>query len=266
MASTKHSLEQRTSPLPSGAKGGIPVASSTTDTTWHPVGADGKVLTADSSATNGISYQYIGALPSGLVTLKETVFAGLTPQSFSTGTTTTLDGSGYTCTLTGNGAADIVASGLRLRQGTTSGAGFQTMAIATGNTGPFVSYVGEGRWRRGSWAFWTRLASYDFTNTSAQVFGVIGELAHLTGLRWGISHRKNRNANGAPNTTVGGSCWDYFWNGIDISVNSYFGISSADVICTYVRCPDMVDIYIGTYSGGWPTMESMTLWATVRMQ
>jgi hypothetical protein len=140
------------------------------------------------------------------------------------------------------------------------------MSIAPGNTGEFVTQLTEGRWRRQSWAFWTRLASFDYTNTAGVVLGVIGELAHLTGTRWAVSHRRNRNSGGAPNTTTGGLCWDYWWNGVDVAPGTYFGISTADVICTYVRQPDMVDIYLGNYSGGWPTMESMTLWATLRMQ
>src|ERR1019366_4004500 len=39
-----------------------------------------------------------------LRTLKETVFAGITPTGYSNGTTTTIDGSGYTCAVPGNGA------------------------------------------------------------------------------------------------------------------------------------------------------------------
>lgn len=221
-------------------------------------GAGGTVTTLANSADSDAPAR------DTLRVIKETVFAGLGAASYSNGTTTTIDGCGYSCTIAGNGAVDMVATGLRLRQGTTGSTGFQIMSIAPGNTGNFASLLGEARFRRGKWAVWTRLASYDFTNTSGQVLGVIGELAHLTGTKWAISHRRNRNAQGAPNTTTGGLAIDYWWNGSDINPSSYFGVSSADVICTLVRSHDQMDVYYGTYSGGWPTLESMTFWGTIR--
>jgi hypothetical protein len=259
MASTKHSLEQRTSPLPSGAKGGVAVAASTTAVAWQAVGTDGQVLTADSSATNGVSYQNISALPSGLVTLKETVFAGLTPQSLGNGTTTTLDGSGYTVTLAGNGAVDIVATGLRLRQGTTGGAGLQVVQILSGNTGSFKTFFTEERFRRNpqTWAFWSRIASYDYTNTAA---GNVYGFAEMATPKWGCQIGRFRLIKGSPNTATGGLAYDWWWNGAVTNTSTYpsIGVSTNDVMCWLWRTPFYGEVYTGVYSGGWPLIGAMT--------
>ena len=233
-----------------------------TNNTRLPIGADGTALIADSTQTTGLKYDYPGV--GTLRTLKETVFAGITPASYTTGTTTTIDGCGYTCTVAGNGASDLVATGLRLRNGTTSGTAKTRMSIAAGNTGDFNSIVGEARFRRGQFAFWFHMASYNYTNTS----GVIAGSVNVSGTypKWGVSLRQNRNVNGAPNTTTGGIGMSFWWNGTEPSVSSYPGVSTADVWMVFFRTPQVADVYYGTWSSGWPTMESMTLMGNIQMQ
>ncbi len=196
--------------------------------------------------------------------LKETVFAGITPTSYTNGNTYTIDGSAYVCTVAGNGAVDMVATGLRLRQGTTSGTNSQIMKITNGGSGDFLSLVGESRFRRGRWAFWVRLASYNFTNAGTQCYAG-GLLLNSSG-KWGVGLRsRQKNLNGCPNTATGGIAADFWWN-TNPSPSSYPGVSTADVLCAYFRSPEVVDVYYGTYSGGWPTLESMSLMGTIQMQ
>lgn len=225
-----------------------------------PVGTDGQVPKADSTATTGLSYQWprIGTLR----TLKETVFAGITPASYANGSTTTIDGSGYTCSLAGNGTADIVATGLRIRKGTT-GTTEDMMAINPGNTGDIPSIIGEARWRRGQYAIWSHLASYDYTNASNNIYGSFEFGTAYP--KWGVVLRRNKNQQGAPNTATGGLGFTWWWNG-DANVASYPGVTTADVWMAFFRTPWDVDLYYGTWSSGWPTMEAMTLWATLQMR
>ncbi|MEO8273488.1 MAG: hypothetical protein ABI620_05445 [Chloroflexota bacterium] len=199
-----------------------------------------------------------------LVVLKETVFAGIATASYTTGTTTTIDGCGYTCTISGNGTAAIVATGLRLQQGTTSGTGEQSMYVQPGNTGDFASLVGEARFRRGRWASWVRLASYAYTNASGNVNGSM--TTSIAYPKWGVSLRRAKNLNGAPNTATGGIAASFWWNGTEPFTSSYPGVSTVDVWMAYHRSPEIADIYYGTYSGGWPTMESMTFMGSINMQ
>jgi hypothetical protein len=198
-----------------------------------------------------------------LRTLKETVFAGITPASYTNGNTYTIDGCAYTATVPGNGAIDMVATGLRMRRGTTGGTAGEFFDIVPGATGNFASIVGEARFRRGRWGVWSRIASYDFTNTASG--NTWAGLAIVTTYpKWGIQNRNRARAiNGAPNTTTGGIAFDHWLGGSDINPNSYPGVSTADVILTYFRSFDSIEVYYGTYSGGWPTMESMTLMGRV---
>lgn len=229
---------------------------STGDTRVAVDATDGKFLKSDSSNAKGVSYDY--AKYGTLRVLKETVFAGITPASYSNGSTTTIDGSGYTATVAGNGAIDMVAAGLRLRQGTTSSTNFQIMKISAGNTGDFNSFFTEERFRRSGepWAVWVRIASYDYTNTSGIVYGIID----FATPKWGGRMGRLRNALGAPNTTTGGLAYDYWWNGGVNNSSSYssIGVSSNDVMAWVYRTPTLADIYVGTYSGGWPALGSMT--------
>ncbi len=227
------------------------------------VGADGTYLKANSSDAKGVSYDYPGV--GTLRVLKETVFAGITPTSYTNGNTYTIDGSAYVCTVAGNGAVDMVATGLRLRQGTTSSTNSQIMKITNGGTGDFLSVVGESRFRRGKWGFWVRLASYDFTNGGTAVYA--GGLVLNASGKWGVGLRSRvKNFLGAPNSATGGIAADFWWQGANPNPGSYPGVSTADVLLAYFRSPEIIDVYYGTYSGGWPTMEAMTLMGTIQMQ
>ena len=198
-----------------------------------------------------------------LVTLKETVFAGITPTGYSNGVTYTIDGSDYICSFAGNGVVSMKATGLSLVKGTTSGATDSQMKITAGNTGDFLSIVGEGLFRRGSWALWSRMASFDFTGS------FIGNCwcgPYVQGPypKWGFQLRHRcRLINNTPNTTVGGIAFDHWMAGVDQNPNSYPGVSTADVLMAYVRDFNTVDVYYGTWAGAWPTMESMTLMGRV---
>jgi hypothetical protein len=224
-----------------------------------PVGAtDGMSLTVSAAAALGVAWAF-PANTGQLITLKETVFAGITPTGYTTGNTYTIDGSDYLCTVAGNGAADMVATGLRLRRGTTSAANPTSMKITAGNTGDFKTIVGESRFRRGRYAVWIRMASYDFTNTpSGNQWG--GLFPMIPPNKWGFSLRSRvRNLYGAPNTTTGGIAGNHWMFGTVDSANIYPGVSTADVLMGYVEGINSVAIYYGTYSGAWPTMEAMTL-------
>ena len=196
--------------------------------------------------------------------LKETVFAGVATTSYSNGSTYTIDGSVYTCQVVSSGAVDMVATGLRIRQGTTGSTGSSHMKIVNGATGDFLSIVGEARFRRGKWGLWTRMASWDYTNAGTTCFG--GTLAIYAAGKWGVGLRSRvKNLLGAPNSATGGIASDFWWT-TAVTTATYPGVSTADVLLAYFRTPTDVDIYYGTYSGGWPTMESMTLMATMQMQ
>jgi hypothetical protein len=201
-----------------------------------------------------------------LTVLKETVFAGITPQSIANAATPTLDGTVYTGTVATGGAIDIVATGLRIQGGTTLGANYSALSITSGSTGNLGSVITEDRFRRGRWAFWTRIASYNFTNTSTTMIGMMD----LSGSsqKWGLRiHQRSRNTGGTPNTTTGGLSVEYWWNGSLLgSPNGYAGASTDDVLCAYFRAPDQVDVYRGVYSSGWPLLSSMTLVATIKAQ
>jgi hypothetical protein len=193
-----------------------------------------------------------------LTVLKETVFAGITPASYSNSSTTTIDGSAYTAGVPTNGASDIVATGLRLRRGTGSGANATTMTISAGATGDFLSNITEERFRRGRWAVWVRLASYDFTNTaSGNTWGGLALQGPYP--KWGFQLRsRNRSIDGTPNTTTGGIAIDHWMLGADANPSSYPGVTTADVLVAYVSNPSCVDFYYGTYSSGWPLLSAMT--------
>jgi hypothetical protein len=268
-AGTTHYLrEDATWAVPAGGGGGGTVAAKGDIQTYSTtpanlgVGTNGQVPMADSTAAVGLSYQWpaIGTLR----TLKETVFAGITPASYTNGNTYTIDGSGYTCTIGGNGTSAIVAAGLQLRSGTTSGTGNGAiMQITHGATGDFNSIVGEARFRRGRWGFWTHRASYDFTNASGTAYAR-SQVGSTTA--WLVTTGREKNMNGTPNTATGGNACDYYWNTSTPTAVCYPGVSTADVMLTYYRTPEIMDVYMGTWSSGWPTMESMTLIGTINMQ
>jgi hypothetical protein len=77
---------------------------------------------------------------------------------------------------------------------------------------------------------------------------------------------RTKNLWGSPNTSTGGNAVNFEWNGTNPNITSYPGVSTADVFLAYARTPEIVDFYYGTWSSGWPTMESMTLFGTVQMQ
>ncbi|MDD5305604.1 MAG: hypothetical protein PHS14_21095 [Elusimicrobia bacterium] len=227
----------------------------------------GKVTAPGFIVSGAVAGQALDASGAGAIwpgigtlrTIKETVFAGITPASYSNGTTTTIDGCGYTCVVAGNGAVDMVATGLRLRRGTTSGSTASSMTITHGNTGDFVTLLGETRFRRGRWALWIRMASFDYTNTASGNTWA-GLAATIAYPRWGFQLRsRTRSLNGTPNTSTGGVSFNHWMFGTDPAVSSYPGIATPDVLCAFVQDLSYVDVYYGTYSSGWPTIESMTL-------
>jgi hypothetical protein len=197
-----------------------------------------------------------------LRTLKETVFAGIATTGYSNASVTTIDGCDYTCGVATGAAVDMVATGLRIRRGTTSAATTGYMEIKSGATnGSFVSLLGETRFRRGRWGLWVRAASYDFANTgSGTAFAGIAAWSTAASAKWGfVLYSRCRNQNGAPSTTTGGIACDTWMLGSAAGASSYPGVSTADVLCAVVTGLSTVDVYYGTYSSGWPTMESMTL-------
>jgi hypothetical protein len=196
-----------------------------------------------------------------LRTLKETVFAGITPTGYTTGNTYTIDGSDYVCSVAGNGAADMVATGLRLRRGTTSAALATYMNIAPGGAGNFNTIVGEDRVRRGVWALWIRMASYDFTNAaSGNSYGGASVYNTLAAPKWGFELvSRGKNLFGTPNTATGGISFNSFMHGGTANTSGYPGVSTANVIVALVKGLTQVDVYYGTYSDAWPTLDSMTL-------
>jgi hypothetical protein len=205
---------------------------------------------------------WVGPGPGVLRTLKETVFAGIATTGYSNGSTYTIDGCDYTCAVATGAAVDMVATGLRIRRGTTSGATTGYMWIKSNATnGSFVSLLGETRFRRGRWGLWVRAASYDFANTgSGTAFAGLAAWVTAASAKWGFAlYSRERNANGTPSTTTGGIACDSWMLGSAAAASSYPGVSTADVLCAVVTGLSTMDVYYGTYSSGWPTMESMTL-------
>jgi hypothetical protein len=223
----------------------------------------GQVLTATDSTHATWQTPGTGGGGDTFTVLKETVFAGITPTSYSNGSTYTIDGSDYTATVPSGGAVDMVATGLRLRRGTASGSSAASMKIASGATGNFGSIIGEETFRRRKWILWSRIASYDFTNSyGGNNWAGLALLGPYPD--WGVAPRSRaRNINGTPNTTTGGIAFDHFLFGSDVNPTSYPGVSTADVIAVLFHNTSCVDVYFGTYSSGWPALADMTLMGRV---
>ncbi len=200
---------------------------------------------------------------SGLVTAHETTFVGMSTQSFSNGNTYALsDGITYGASLPGGSTAEINANGLRTTFPTTGEVSFYTVLPTL-----FASKLGVSRLRRGEFALWAHVHSYVISNgTSCWAYIMAVGGANYPAHCWGT--RRTRNVQGGVNNSTGSlGTWSAF-NGTD-TANVFGGAPNTvgngstshnaadDVVCMYFNGPLDCTWYYGSYSGGWPTFESL---------
>lgn len=195
--------------------------------------------------------------PGTLNVLQECIYAGLGLQSFTNGQSIALNGVTHVFTIDANGTAAIVAGGLKFT-GTASSSSQQRFATMSGAP---QAALGSARMLRSNWQFWTRHESFDFTSaTAAATF----ERAAGTYPNNGLDMRRAKNINGAPNTNAGAAVAQYGFQGADTSGPNL--VITCDVFMAYLRSPFLYEMYAGTYSAGWPAMESMTFVGEVNIQ
>lgn len=186
-------------------------------------------------------------LEGNLQTVWETSFAGMATQSFTNATPVSLDGITWDPTIPAPATIAIDANGLKFTASNVSESYF-------GMRSSVVSFIGADRWRRGRWGLWSHMAAYDFSFAST-AYALANPSPNYP--YHGLAFGRARTHLGTPNTSAGGIGFQTWWNNTSTSYN--YGASSADVFLHYARSPWEFDLYVGTYSGGWPTMESMTL-------
>lgn len=114
------------------------------------------------------------------------------------------------------------------------------------------------RWERGGWAIMCQYTYNYPTNTTFGYLGLDGTYPYH-----GCTIRRDRNQEGAPNTTSGGITTTYWWN--NAAYYQYGGTTTDDIMCIHCINPFSFNTYTGTYSGGWPKIDAMTSRACVRM-
>lgn len=197
----------------------------------------------------------------GMVVVHETVFAGMSTATYSNGNTPTLsDGIQYGVSIANGAGVQIDANGLKANYPTSG-----EMSFYVNSNTLLADRLGKSRLRRGGWAIWCHLANWSFASTSwAYVIAIGGNnySAHC----WGT--RKTRNTQGGANTANGSLGTWQTWNGSDVS-NVFAGApdttgngstnhsGAEDVVCMYFHDPFRCSWYYGTYSGGWPSFESL---------
>jgi len=203
-----------------------------------------------TNAANSTSYGTMS-------TLHETIFAGMPIQSFTNNVPGVLNGVTWTPQIAAGGAAAIVATGLQLNCPSSG----ESRMSANAQAGPII---GAARWRRGRWAMWGRIASYNFGSVTSGYIDVMNVTAIYP--QHGGCARRSKNTQGAVNTAQGSCVAAYWWNGTEYGVKQLGGDVADDVLVIYARSPYDWDYYHGVWAGGWPAFESLTLGGSVMMR
>ncbi len=228
------------------------------------------LVTADLPSV-GVDYH-------NLVTLKETIFAGLAHGYLDGADYTDYNALGdgisyeiYRSNAGGTHTINIDASGLTLTGNPSATRQWLRINPGGAGSGSIYDVVTPARFRRGAWGIWQYRSSYDFSQatTFAECHlavgvrgGTYGALYNTAPYLFGALRAKNQW--GAPATTAGGlSFGRQFGNGT-LSTQTV-GASTNNVTLLYVRNPYRIDVYFGTWSSGWPTMESMVWAGTIDM-
>lgn len=209
---------------------------------------------AELPSTDALSPGYEGRMHSVL----ETVFAGQSTGNFTNGQTVTYDGVDYAAVVQTGATVGIVASGLKLTGNGTGGVE-SNFAFKTGQNG-IVGLIGQERFRRGRFGIWHRIASYDWSAGTAS-YAFLGSNTNYP--NHGAIMGRARNTQGCPNTAAGGVFCQTWWNGSANNVAT--GTASDDVQLLYWDTPFRCLFLSGTYSGGWPDMENMTVLAMANL-
>jgi hypothetical protein len=209
----------------------------------------------------------------GMVVVHETIFAGMTVASYANGDNPTLsDGLQYQTYLpAGGGTIDIVANGLRVKQGASAESlVFTPVGAVSGNS--VFSLLGNSRLRRGRFALWSRAHSYNLAATGT-----------LTVLRFSGSTNAHsgyivraRNTLSAPNNATGSLVVGAKFAGTEVSTvlsanaetqndGTAAHNGTDDVVCIYYHNNTTFDVYYGAWASGWPTLEDMTFGARCNM-
>lgn len=200
-------------------------------------------------------------------TLHETVFTGMATSTFTSGQVVTLsDGFTYGIGIPTGGSVAITTSGLKHQHPSTS---TETSCVITpannGGYSVFHHVLGPGRLRRGRWGLWCRVSEY----------AMVASAWHYL-LIWGTAYpnsygglRRARNQQGAPNNDTGslvawiGSGGTDSYGILGASSESSSTTNNAhnaaeDCACIYFHNSTLWDIYYGSWSNGWPSLDNMT--------
>jgi hypothetical protein len=191
-------------------------------------------------------------------TLFECVYAGLTPQTFTSGVPATLNGLTHGFLIPSGGAAAIVAGGLKV----TGGSGAETFANMI-DPAALRSIIVPARYRRGRWAYWMKLGSTDFSANSYchAYWGVVNDYPY-----WGHYDSRSRGVRGGNTASAGSLQFAHWFNGSQPGSDTFITDAAADVVCMYFRSPFEVDHYYGGWAGGWPSLDSMAYGGSTSMQ
>jgi hypothetical protein len=200
----------------------------------------------------------LDALVSGgtIEVLNETVFAGMATGALSAGANTLDSRSWYATLGAGGGAAEIVATGLSI----TNGSGETSVVLSAGATG-LSSFLSARDWRRGRVGYWMRTASYAFTS-STTAYAYFSPNMSGWATHW-VAAGRGKNTMGAANTAAGSQLLLTGWLGTQTNYVTTTGAD--DVYLIYQRTPTLFDLYSGVWAGDWPSMDDMTLRGTAHL-
>lgn len=208
----------------------------------------------------------VGGAAAAMSVVHETVFAGMTPQSFTSGVNVTLsDGVVYAPSIPGGGSLSITANGLRVQQG-SSAENFMWISPANQSSGRSILHdkIGSAALRTRRWGVWTRLHSYTLAASAHWFYITILGNSYPKNF-FGV--RRGRNVASAPNTATGGLL-RWIARGVD-HVSSLSANADTDsatdvwhdtgelVTLMLFKDPWTIDYYYGDWSSGWPDIADM---------
>lgn len=192
-------------------------------------------------------------------TLRECIFAGQSTGVHTNGNTYTYDGVDFIAFRNdANGSSEITANGLKISRTASSVSpnshGLYSPGDAT-NGGILYNTIGHSRFFRGNWQFWMRfynlnIGSMTVTFTGAEVNG--GYPYH------GVSCRRYKSGLNAPASAGANAAVIYGpTNESQVTMTTSDTGYQGDVFCINMINPGLAEVFTGTWTGDWPTMNSM---------
>ncbi len=161
----------------------------------------------------------------------------------------------FTCYNPGSGGSVqiINGTGLVIASPTTLESAFVCPGGSNGLSGFFND---NNRWDFGGWAIMIHY-TYNLVGNAFSYLALDGGYPNH-----GMSIRRNRYLQNAPNTTNGGIVTSYWYN---TERYTYGGTSSDDILCMHIINPWTYNSYSATYSSGWPKLKNMSQRAAITM-